>query len=117
LVCRHTTLVGSSNCIFRGFKYRVISVRFLLIILIFGISLAMPATAQDFDPEQLLQVAQNDGMTLSQAVESVRRQTGGRIISAETKRSGNREVHHIKVLTDDGKVKTHKVQGRKRDNG
>ena len=56
----------------------------------------------------------NGGKSLSQAVEQVRRQTQGQILSAETKVSGNREVHHIKVLTKDGKVKTHKVQGRKR---
>jgi uncharacterized membrane protein YkoI len=92
-------------------------VRYLLIILTFCALLATPVVAQDFDPERPIQIAQNDGMSLSQAVESVRRKTGGRIISAETKRSGDRDVHHIKVLTDDGKVKTHKVQGRKRDNG
>ena len=60
-----------------------------------------------------LQIAQGGGMSLSQAIESVRR--GGnveRVISAETKVSGGREVHHIKVLTKDGKVQTHKVQGR-----
>lgn len=62
-----------------------------------------------------LQVSQgNDGKSLSEAVEQVRRQTGGRILSAETKVQGGREVHHIKVLTKDGKVKTHKVQGKRR---
>jgi uncharacterized membrane protein YkoI len=62
-------------------------------------------------------VAQNNGgKSLSQAVEQVRRKTNGRILSAETKVKGNREVHHIKVLTEDGKVKTHKVQGRRRGN-
>lgn len=61
------------------------------------------------------QVSQGKGgKSLSEAVEQVRRQTGGRILSAETRMQGNREVHHIKVLTKDGKVKTHKVQGRKR---
>lgn len=59
-----------------------------------------------------LRMAQSDGMTLNQAVEQVRRQYNGRIVSAETKRSGNREVHHIKVLTEDGKVKTVRIQGR-----
>lgn len=58
------------------------------------------------------EMAQGNGLTLNQAVEQVRRQYKGRIVSAETKRSGNREVHHVKVLTDDGKVKTVKVQGR-----
>ena len=78
---------------------------------------AMPTSAQVFKPGQAFRVVQNDGMTLSEAVESVRRSTDGRIVSAETKTKGGREVHHIKVLTKDGKVKTHKISGRKIDNG
>ncbi len=90
----------------------------------------LPLRADAFDIEQSLKrlheqyltvdlpdarVAQkSDGMTLAQAIESVRRQTNGRILSAETRVSGNREVHHIKVLTKDGKVKTFKVPGRTR---
>ncbi|HLT91977.1 MAG TPA: hypothetical protein VKZ85_13660 [Woeseiaceae bacterium] len=57
-------------------------------------------------------VAQQDGPSLSEAVERVRRQYRGRIVSAETHVSGNREVHVIKVLTEDGKVKTVRVPGR-----
>ncbi len=61
-----------------------------------------------------LRIAQGGGMSLSDAIDSVRsRGNVERIISAETKVSGGREVHHIKVLTKDGKVQTHKVQGRK----
>jgi len=59
---------------------------------------------------QLL-VAQNDCPSLNEAVERVRRQYNGRIVSAETRVSGNREVHHIKVLTEDGKVKTERIAG------
>ena len=62
-------------------------------------------------------IVQNGGMTLSEAVESVRRSTDGRIVGAETKIQGGREVHHIRVLTKDGKVKTHKIRGRKIGNG
>ena len=63
-------------------------------------------------------VAQSGCKSLSEAVEQVRRKTNGRIISAETRVNKNgRETHHIKVLTKDGKVKTHKVQGCKRGNG
>ncbi len=54
-----------------------------------------------------------DGMSLSQAIQSVRNSTGGKVISAETKVQGGREVHHIKVLKD-GKVRVHRVNGRKR---
>jgi len=57
-------------------------------------------------------LAQGSGLTLDQAVEQVRRQYNGRIVSAETRVSGNREMHYIKVLLDDGKVKTVTVPGR-----
>jgi uncharacterized membrane protein YkoI len=77
----------------------------------------VPVHAQNDDGERRFQIAQNNGMNLSDAVEQVRRQTDGRIISAETKTKNGREVHHIKVLTKDGKVKTHKIQGRKSGNG
>jgi len=63
--------------------------------------------------ERDLVVQQANGVTLSQAVEQVRRQYNGRIVSAETKVSGGRETHVIKVLTDDGKVKTVRVPGRR----
>jgi uncharacterized membrane protein YkoI len=103
----------------------------ILPILLLSCSLAlMPAASRASDLEQSmhgsgaefdshadtgLRAAQNGGgKSLSEAVEQVRRQTNGRILSAQTKVNGNREVHHIKVLTEDGKVKTVKVQGRKR---
>lgn len=57
---------------------------------------------------------QGGGVTLSQAVAQVRRQYKGQIVSAETRVSGNRETHIIKVLTQDGKVKTVRVAGRNR---
>jgi len=56
---------------------------------------------------------QGSGMTLSEAVEQVRRQYNGRIVSAETIVSGGRETHVIKVLTEDGKVKTVRIPGRR----
>ena len=73
------------------------------------------AGTQGFDQSrgQVLRVVQGNGKTLSQAVEQVHRQYKGRILSAETKRSGNREVHHIKVLMEGGKVKTVRVNGRR----
>lgn len=56
---------------------------------------------------------QGGGMTLDQAVESVRRRGDvERILSAETKRNGDREVHHIRYLTKNGTVKTAKIPGK-----
>ena len=100
----------------------------LLLTLLFFVGLAsLPSTASAFDIEETLReqhvqyqgspelrVSQGGGMTLAQATESVRSRTGGRVLKAETKVQGGREVHYIKVMTDDGKVKTHKVNGRRR---
>ena len=66
-----------------------------------------------FDLDDLRVVQKGGGKSLAEAIEQVRRQTDGRILGAETKVKGNREVHHVKVLTRDGKVKTVKVQGRR----
>ena len=91
--------------------------RFLPLLLISCLLVTAPVQAQNAASERRIHTAQNDGMSLSDAVEQVRRQTDGRIISAETRTSNGREVHYIKVLTKDGKVKTHKIQGRRRGNG
>lgn len=96
----------------------------LLSVVLLG---SVPGTAAAFDLEEALreqhvqyvgaadlQVAYWDGKSLDQAVAEVRRRTGGKIVSAETKVQGGREVHHIKVLTKDGRVKTHRVNGKRR---
>ena len=50
-------------------------------------------------------------MTLSQAINKVKRDTGGKVLSAQTIVQGNREVHVIKVLTQDKRVRTVRVPG------
>lgn len=99
----------------------------ILRILICSAVILVPFGAQAFDLEESLKqlheqyrtqeaadirVAQG-GMTLDQAIESIRRRGDvERILSAETKREGNREVHHIRYQTKDGKVKTARINGR-----
>lgn len=78
-----------------------------------GAIVGLSVAAGDLSTTRGQKLAQGGGMSLNQAVEQVKRQCKGcRIISAETKRSGNREVHHIKALTKDNKVKTFRIQGR-----
>jgi len=89
--------------------------------------LVVPAAASAFDLEEALRQLHEqhraaetsdlrvakDGMTLDEAIESVRgRGDVDRILSAETRREGDRETHYIRSLTRDGKVKTAKVRGR-----
>lgn len=45
------------------------------------------------------------------AVERVQAETGGRILSAETVRIGRGQIHRVKVLTRDGRVRVVTVQG------
>lgn len=79
-----------------------------------GAPVPLPVEAdQNKAPSQ--ETYQGGGVTLSQAVQQVRRQYNGQIVSAVTQVSGNRETHVIKVLTQDGKVKTVRVAGRQRN--
>ena len=108
-------------------SYDTRRMRLLLTLLLFAALASLPGPAAATDLEEVLkmqhpqyqgeadlQVAQSDCVSLSEAIESVRRRTGGKVVSAETRVQGGREVHHIKVLTKDGKVKTYKVNGRRR---
>lgn len=87
--------------------------RLLSILLLAAISWTAYGQALPELPPPDVSVMQSDGLTLSEAVERVRRQYNGRIVEAETRCNGKREVHVIKVLTGDGKVKTVTVPGKR----
>ena len=91
----------------------------LLVIVLLAASPLAAQTLQSGDvaslqaPASEFSVAQSGGPSLSQAVDQVKRQCKDcRIISAETKRQGNREMHQIKALTPDNKVRTFRIPGR-----
>jgi uncharacterized membrane protein YkoI len=48
-------------------------------------------------------------MSMQEAIAKVERDTHGKVLSAETKRSGNRAIYRIKVLTRDGRVQVIEV--------
>lgn len=72
---------------------------------------ATESEVRDHIPVANAAVRQAGCKSLSEAVEQVRRENNGRIVSAETQVSGGRETHIIKVLTGDGTVKTVRVPG------
>ncbi len=85
-------------------------------LLLCGLLASMPVAAQRFyqdggrqfqQPNMLLSQGQLE--SLDSAVSRIRGRTGGRVLSAETRRSNGRVVHHIRVLTRNGKVKRIKV--------
>ena len=55
-------------------------------------------------------------VSLDQAVEQAKQRVGGRVISAETRNRDGRQVHNIRILTDEGKVRRLRINadgGRK----
>lgn len=56
--------------------------------------------------------AQNQYQSLDQAVQEIKQQTGGRILSAKTVGPVGKKKHVIKVLLPSGKVRIFKVNAR-----
>jgi len=50
--------------------------------------------------------------SLERAVEQVKRNSNGKILSANTVRDGKRAVHNIRVLTKQGRVKRVRIDAR-----
>jgi len=44
-------------------------------------------------------------LTMKDAIAKVQRETGGKVLSAESKTQGKKTIYRIKVLTRDGQVK------------
>ena len=72
---------------------------------------AGPLVAGPFDyrgfKNDLAQPAYSEkrGISLDEAIARARRQSDGKVLSAETVRVGGHNVHRIKILTSDGRVK------------
>lgn len=63
-----------------------------------------------------LQVARRDGgmagLSLSEAVQQVRQETGGRVLSADESSQDGRRVYRIKVLTPSGHVRVYVIDAQ-----
>lgn len=56
-------------------------------------------------------------VSLQDAVQRVQRETGGRILSAETVRVGRQKLYRVKVLTPEGRVQVITVPATGREQG
>jgi hypothetical protein len=71
---------------------------------------ARPVAAAPFDYRGLTNqfaapaTSEGRGISLDEAVSRARRQSNGKILSAETVQVDGRRVHRIKILTRDGRV-------------
>lgn len=119
-----TAQTGCRVADLRRGAYRTKPVHIRLTLLLLMTLLAMPLMAEarlrPTSPDagiaaSALVMTQRNGMSLNEAVESVRRRGDvERVLSAETRVEGGREVHHIKVMTKNGTVRTIRVNGRSR---
>ena len=70
---------------------------------------------QAASPATVYGVTQDDGISLNEAVERVRRLPDfQRLLSADTEARGNREVHLVKYMAKDGTVRKQSFNGRRR---
>ncbi|MGX2040706.1 PepSY domain-containing protein [Methylocaldum sp. MU1018] len=97
----------------------MINKRLLPIILGCLLSTAFPAYPQPpFGPEGLVapfiarQPQLRPGISLDEAIQRIRRETGGRILAADTVRNGGGVTYRIKVLMPDGRVRVFYVDAQ-----
>jgi hypothetical protein len=68
---------------------------------------ALPA-----EPAPTAQIAQRGAVSLEQATAMAQRQYSGRVVRAETKNRGGRTEHEIRILGDDGRVRTVRIDAQ-----
>ena len=68
--------------------------------------------AESFNSYPKILLAQNNNQSLDQAVNSIKQQTGGRILSTKTTHKNGRRVYKIKVLLPSGKIQTFNVKAK-----
>lgn len=74
-----------------------------------------PFSAAGVSPVHASPAAQEARVSLDQAVARVLSRYGGKVISAETRSRNGRVVHRIKLLSEDGRVRTVQVDGQTGD--
>jgi hypothetical protein len=68
-----------------------------------------PADAVPRDAEPSAQIAQQSSLSLAQATAIATRQVQGRVVRAETVNRGGRVIHEIRILGEDGRVRTVRI--------
>ena len=72
------------------------------------------ATGASFAPEDCptARTVQRGGISLSQATAIAQSRVPGRVVSAKTVQAGDRAIHEIRILGDDGRVRTVRVDAQ-----
>lgn len=93
----------------------------ILTVLMFGVGSVQSAQHWLFQDKRPVMLAEGPSqsvgeVSLDTAVQQVKSSTGGRVLSAKTINKQGRQVHQIKVLTKDKKVRTISVDKNRNQN-
>ena len=83
---------------------------YYLRVTLLAIIISLLASTTSWSCETTIILAQADLITLDQAVQKVKKNNKGKVLSAQTKQIEGRQTHVIKVLTADGHVKKIRVE-------
>jgi hypothetical protein len=87
----------------------------VLSLLVPGLTMAAPdwmrGAQEQLEPSNL---TRPPGITLEQAANAVRRETGGRVLSASPSSRGSNQGYEVRVLVDGKRVKSYFVDGEGR---
>jgi len=72
----------------------------------------LPVEARRDERSSRREATRQDGLSLDEAVARVRRDTGGRVLSAEARENRGRTTYRIKVLLRDGAVRVVNVDAQ-----
>lgn len=75
-----------------------------------GLLLSLPLAAQqNGSAPGKGHLSDGRNVDLDSTVRQIRRETGGRILQAETRNRDGRREHHVRIITERGKVKRYRV--------
>ncbi len=71
-----------------------------------------PEASVPMQRDQLLPAQRGGGVSLAQATSMAQGRYQGRVVRAETVQVGDRRVHEIRILGDDGRVRTVRIDAQ-----
>jgi uncharacterized membrane protein YkoI len=79
-------------------------------LLLGGLLISLPVAAQKYrSPEGQSYNRSSQREDLDSAVERIRRETGGRVLHAETRENAGQQEHRVRIITDQGKVRRYRI--------
>jgi len=79
--------------------------RFLILLVLLTPSMATVSASSFATQNESIRLVAREGVSLDEAVARVKKQTKGRILTAETIQRNGQPVHRIKVLLPNGSVR------------